>query len=224
MKWISGGQTSVGADAKLLSSHAGDPRAATGDTTDTSHTRPTHPAGRQPVIESARRRPEDLPVGSDVTDPQPRTVTQRPVIHDDQLEGLVDSRGFPLPFGRRRSLLGHPVPAGELGVSSRSAYRPTGRTQTGFPCSARTSCDRGGCPLYSGDDGARPDRSRSLARAGRISAACPSTPPRRRIYAELCLTKHQPRVQTISPVRSFLRLTPLDGTGASLAVPLRTPR
>ena len=57
MKWISGGQTSVGADAKLLSSHAGDPRAATGDTTDTSHTGQHIPAGRQPVIESARRRP-----------------------------------------------------------------------------------------------------------------------------------------------------------------------
>src|SRR5690242_1570748 len=36
MKRISGGRTSVGADAKLLSSHAGDPRAATGDKTNAS--------------------------------------------------------------------------------------------------------------------------------------------------------------------------------------------
>ena len=42
-----------------------------------------------------------------------------------------------------------------------------GRTQTGFPCFARTSCDRGGCPLYSGDGGAHPDRGRSPASACR---------------------------------------------------------
>jgi hypothetical protein len=30
--------------------------------------------------------------------------------------GWSGSRGFPLPFGGRRWLLGHPVPAGELGV------------------------------------------------------------------------------------------------------------
>lgn len=51
-------------------------------------------------------------------------------------------------------------------------------TSTGFPCFARTSCDRGGCPLYSGDHGARPDRSRSPASARRITAARPCTPPR----------------------------------------------
>ena len=50
-------------------------------------------------------------------------------------------------------------------LSLRSADRTSGRTRTGFPCSARTSCDRGGCPLYSGDNGARPDRSRSPASA-----------------------------------------------------------
>jgi hypothetical protein len=35
---------------------------------------------------------------------------------------------------------------------------PTPRiwTQTGFPCSARTSNDRGGSPLYSGDNAAHP--------------------------------------------------------------------
>ena len=31
-----------------------------------------------------------------------------------------------------------------------------GRTSTGLPRSARTSSDRGGCPLYPGDDGAHP--------------------------------------------------------------------
>ena len=51
-------------NAKLLSSHAGDPRAATGDRTLLSQTN-----GRQRQKESARRRPEDLPAGSDVTGP-----------------------------------------------------------------------------------------------------------------------------------------------------------
>jgi hypothetical protein len=98
MKRISGGQTSVGADAKLLSSHAGDPRAATGDTTDISHTGRHIPVGRQPVMESARRRPEDLPAGSDVTGPQPETLTQRPVIRDDRPEETAIASRFPVAF------------------------------------------------------------------------------------------------------------------------------
>lgn len=72
-------------------------------------------------------------------------------------------------------------------------------TSTGFPCFARTSCDRGGCPLYSGDHGARPDRSRSPASARRITAARPCTPPRRRIYAELCITKHHQGFTRVHP-------------------------
>jgi hypothetical protein len=92
-------------------------------------------------------------------------------------------------------------------------------TSTGFPCFARTSCDRGGCPLYSGDGGAHPDRSRSPASAYRITAARPCTPPQRHIYAELCITKHQPRVHACSPVRSSPRLWLPDATAASWASP-----
>jgi hypothetical protein len=43
-----------------------------------------------------------------------------------------------------------------VGLSSRSAYRPKGRTPTGLPRSACTSYDRGGCPLYHEDGGAHP--------------------------------------------------------------------
>jgi hypothetical protein len=45
-----------------------------------------------------------------------------------------------------------------VGPSSRSAYRARdrARTPTGLPRSARTSCDRGGCPLYPEDGGALP--------------------------------------------------------------------
>ena len=61
------------------------------------------------------------------------------------------------------------MPARELSSPhGRPTNPPSGWTRTGFPCSARTSCDRGGCPLYSGDNGGRPDRSRSPASARRI--------------------------------------------------------
>jgi transposase len=72
MKRISGGQTSVGADAKLLSSHAGDPRAATGDKTNASQTGQLIRPVEQRGLESARRRPEELPAGPDATGPQAR--------------------------------------------------------------------------------------------------------------------------------------------------------
>src|SRR5947209_17991703 len=63
MKRISGGHSAVGADATLLSSHAGGPRTAAGDTSFAGQTWQS----RRDRHESARRRPEDLPAGSDVT-------------------------------------------------------------------------------------------------------------------------------------------------------------
>jgi hypothetical protein len=67
-----------------------------------------------------------------------------------------------------------------VGPSSRSAYRtaPTGasRTPTGLPRSARTSCDRGGCPLYPEDGGALPGRGTCSAGACRSTAASPDHP------------------------------------------------
>jgi len=42
-------------------------------------------------------------------------VRIRPVIQNEQLEGLASHPGFPSRFRCRHSLLGHPVPAGELG-------------------------------------------------------------------------------------------------------------
>jgi hypothetical protein len=54
-----------------------------------------------------------------------------------------------------------------VGLSSRSAYRTRQRhirTPTGLPRSARTSCDRGGCPLYPEDGGAPPGLRDVLSR------------------------------------------------------------
>ena len=83
-------------------------------------------------------------------------------------------------FGRRRSLLGHPVPAGELGPPhGRLTEHAQGRarTPTGLPRSAHTSSDREGRPLYPGDNGAHPDRGDFRPGARRFAAASPCTPP-----------------------------------------------
>ena len=91
--------------------------------------------------------------------------------------GLINRDGFPLPFGHRHSLLGHPVPAGELGSPRGRLTEPQVRTPTGLPRSARTSCDQGGRPLDPGDNGAHPDRGDYRPGARRFAAASPCTPP-----------------------------------------------
>jgi hypothetical protein len=116
-------------------------------------------------------------------------------------------------------ILRPPGRSASLTVSPPATTSQPGWTPAGFPRSAHTSCDRGGCPLYSGDGGARPDRRRSPASAGRITAACPSTPPQHPIHARLPVTKHQPRVHTNSPVRSSPRPWLPDGTGTPSAFP-----
>jgi hypothetical protein len=64
------------------------------------------------------------------------------------------------------------------------------RTPTGIPRSARTSCDRGGRPLYPGDNGAHPDRWRLTAGIRRFSAASPCTPQPSH-QAGVRITRHQ---------------------------------
>jgi hypothetical protein len=59
-----------------------------------------------------------------------------------------DGAGFLLPFGRRPSLLGHPVPPGDsapltIGLPHR---QQAARTRAGFPCSARVRCGRDRVP------------------------------------------------------------------------------
>ena len=79
----------------------------------------------------------------------------------------------------RRSLLGHPVPARELG---HRCLRLTGgawrrlRTLTGFPRSACASCDRGGRPLDPEASGVHTTGEDSPAAARRSSTARPCTP------------------------------------------------
>src|SRR5271167_5042450 len=65
MKRISGGQLSLGANATLLSSHAGGPRAAAGDTSfagqakqSTEASRVSPPPAREPTGQVGRHRPD----------------------------------------------------------------------------------------------------------------------------------------------------------------------
>jgi hypothetical protein len=78
-----------------------------------------------------------------------------------------------------------------IGPSLRSAYRPTGRTPTGLPRSARTSCDRGGPPLDPEDGGALPGlRDVPSRRLPHYSG--PSLHPAATFHrAGLCFTRHQ---------------------------------
>ena len=106
------------------------------------------------------------------TCPYPASYPGRPA------KARLSRPGFPLPFGHRHSLPGHPVPARELGLPCGRLTGPCyqGRTPTGLPRSARMSCGRGGCPLYPGDCGARTAGRSSPAAACRLAAARPCTP------------------------------------------------
>jgi hypothetical protein len=89
-----------------------------------------------------------------------------------------DGAGFLLPFGRRHSLLGHPVPPGDsaplaIGLPRRPQ---AARTRAGFPCSARVRHDRD--RVLSVPRGRRRPhgQAQSPAAARRLPAAGPVTP------------------------------------------------
>ena len=127
--------------------------------------------------------------------------------------------GFPLPFGCRRSLLGHPVPAEELGPPCGRLTGPRVRTSTGLPRSARMSCDRGGCPLYPGDGGALPGQVDSLTGACRSTAASRCTPAPASHLSGLRLTRHQRGFTQFTRPTVPLACGRPDGTGRPRAFP-----
>ena len=92
------------------------------------------------------------------------------------------------------SLLGHPIPARELGPPhgrlTEHAHRHA-RTLTGLPRSARTSCDRGGCPLCPEDGGAHPELKRVLSRRLPFHHGQSLNPATTSHHARLCFTRHQ---------------------------------
>ncbi len=87
---------------------------------------------------------------------------------------------FPVAFRLPASLLGHPLPAGGLGLPCGRLTGPCqGRTPTGLSRFARMRCGRGGCPLYPGDCGALAAGRSSPAVTRRFPAASPFAPDRR---------------------------------------------
>ena len=97
----------------------------------------------------------------------------RPVIPDGQRRGRPCRLGFLPPFGHRRSLLGHPVPAG--GSAPLTVGLPgIAWTPTGFPRSAHPSSDRIGRPLHPETQRCSHDRSDL---SGRRSPPLPAARP-----------------------------------------------
>ena len=109
--------------------------------------------------------------------------------------------GFLSPFGCRRSLLGHPLPAGELGLphGRLTGHRRQGRTPTGLSRCTRMRCGRGGCPLYPEDCGAHTAGRMSPTAARRFATASPCTPDPNDPSTGASCNEASPRVHTVHP-------------------------
>ena len=143
-------------------------------------------------------------------------------MRDGGRRGQPSCPGFPSPFGHRHSLLGHPIPAGELGPPYGRLTGSKIRTSTGLPRCARSSCDRGGCLLYPEGGGAlltSPYRQPAPAALRR-----PALVPRSSIPSTgFRMTRHQRRFKPFTRP-SAPRLWRPDTTGALGLFPeLRTP-
>jgi len=135
--------------------------------------------------------------------------------------------GFLSPFGRRHSLLGHPSPAGELGLphGRLTGHRHRRRTPTGLSRCTRMRCGRGGCPLYPEDCGAHTAGRVSPAAARRFSAASPCTPdPNHPINRGSRVTRHHRGFTTVHPSGLPLTCNPRMEHGSLGSPPSFTPR
>ena len=108
-----------------------------------------------------------------------------------------------------------------VGLSSRSAYRTRQRhvrTPTGLPRSARTSYDRGGCPLYPEDGGAPPGLRDVLSRRLPLHGG-QSLHPAPTSILRGCALRGINEGSSHSPVRSSPRLRPPGWNGPPLGLP-----
>jgi hypothetical protein len=123
---------------------------------------------------------------------------------------------FPLPaFATRSSDARRGVR-----LSSRSAYRarPPARTSTGLPRSARTSFDRGGCPLYPEDGGAHPGLRDVLSRRLPLPSG-QSFDPAPASHRQGSASRGINEGSSNSPVRSSPRLRPPGWNEPPLGLP-----
>ena len=114
--------------------------------------------------------------------------------------------GFLSPFGRRRSLLGHPVPAKELGLPYgrlTGSTRRCRRTRAGLPCSARMRFGWGWVPSIPRGRRCPHGRECSTTAACRIATAT-SLPARRHTPTRtVMLTRHQRGFPVSHPMPSL---------------------
>jgi hypothetical protein len=129
----------------------------------------------------------------------------RPVMQHPRQEDRDSGAGFLLPFGRRRSLLGHPVPPGACApLTIGLPRRPkAARTRAGFPCSARVRRGRGRVPSL-------PRGPRCLPRSGGIPGRRAPPSNGRSLSSRCCIpsqgvamTRHQRGFTGVHPSRPF---------------------
>ena len=169
-------------------------------------------AGADPVASSQAHLATSAPFRAGGRAPCPASYAGR------RAEGPASCPGFLLPFGCRRSLFGHPFPLGGWASLTVGSPAPKGRAPTGFPRSARTSCGRGGCPLYPGDGGAHTDGASARPPPAASQPQSPCTPVQRPTTGASCY-EASAEGSSCSPVRPSPRLWPWVEQG-----PLGFPR
>ena len=148
----------------------------------------------------------------------------RPVIRDDQLEGLAIRRGFLLPFGHRHSLLGHPIPAEELGPPHGRLTGPTAGPRRGYRVPHARAATGVGALYTPGTTVLIPDRAPLPGRRLPLHSGQSLHPATTSHPAGLSLHEASTRVQAIHPSGLPLACGRPDGTGAlRLSPELRTP-
>jgi hypothetical protein len=131
---------------------------------------------------------------------------------------------FPLPFGHRHSLLGHPVPAGGSAFLTVSPPALPSRNSTGFPRSTRARNDRGGRPLYPGDGGVLPVEGSLFNRHLPLSSGQSLHPADTSHRRDPNVTRHHRRFTRVHPSGLPLACDPRMGRGSLGFFPeLRTP-
>lgn len=106
----------------------------------------TSPDSRLHRLTCPRQRPQKKRLGAWLA------PDIRPVMRGPRRRRRAAALGFPLPFGHRHWLVGHPVPAPELGLPYGRLTPPMTNRRGPDEISTFRTCeiDRGGCPLYSG--------------------------------------------------------------------------
>ena len=153
------------------------------------------------------------------------TTRIRPVIRDRRRSGRPPMSHFPMPFGRRHSLLGHPVPAeGSASLTVGPPASSAARNSTGFPRSTRARNDRGGRPLYPGDGGVLPVEGSLFNRHLPLSSGQSLHPADTSHRRDPNVTRHPRGFTRVHPSGLPLACDPRMGRGSLGFFPeLRTP-